>query len=662
METSSKNRGRLLIAMFLVLAIFSILIGRLAWIQVIRGDDYKKMAINQQVKDIELPAKRGTINDRNGMKLAFSVVTYDVYIRPENINRKYKDRPAENIVHRDKVVEHISPIIAMSESDILDELNSGKSLIKLAKGLNKSQADLIRNMNTRGVWVAENNKRVYPYSNFASHVLGHTNIDNIGIAGIEYYYEKELRGISGKFITSTDVQGRPLPYYDEEVFEPVQGYNLTLTIDEVIQHFTERAIDKAYEEHGAKKVMAIVMDPSTGEILAMSTKPDYNPNQPRDLSSLFTPEELEVMSVDDLMKNWNERWRNPIIGDTYEPGSVMKLVTSAIGIEENVTYPSKEYYDKGYADIYGTRIYNWRRNNPFEEQTLTQALENSVNTIFIDIGQNLGEETLYRYFDSFGMFNKTGIDLPAEGSSLYLKKEKAGPVDNATMTFGGGMSNTPIQVITALSATVNGGNLMEPHMVKAFTDDNGEIIKSIAPKLIRSVVSKKTSDDIRLMMESVVINGSAKKAYIPGIRVGGKTGTSEKLVNGQYSDVLAYSSFFGVAPVDDPKLTVLVIVDEPEDTNYGSVVAAPIAKSILEDSLRYLKIEPEFKSVLKTIAVPDLVGKTLEQSEKIVTASGLALSTVPIKVDDKSMIVTKQYPLSGSIASEKSSLILYFGK
>lgn len=662
METNSKNRGRLLIAMVIILAIFCILIARLAWIQVVRGDDYKRMAINQQVKDIELPAKRGTINDRNGMKLAFSVVTYDVYIRTENVNRKYKDRPSDNIVHRDEVVKRLSPIVAMEESEILEELNSGKSLIKLAKGLNKSQADLIKNMKTRGVWVAENNKRVYPYSNFASHILGHTNIDNIGISGLEYYYEKELRGVPGKFITSTDVQGRPLPYYDEEVYDPVQGYNLTLTIDEVIQHFTERAIDKAFEEHGAKKVMAIVMEPSTGEILAMATKPDYNPNLPRDLSSQFTEEEIAAMDVDELMKHWNEQWRNPIIGDTYEPGSVMKLVTAAMGIEENVSYPTKEYYDKGYFDIYGTKIYNWRRNNPFREQTLTQALENSVNTIFIDIGQNLGEATLYRYLDSFGMFRKTGIDLPAEGSSIYLSKEKAGPVDNATMTFGGGMSNTPIQVITALSATVNGGNLMEPHMVKAFTDDDGNIIESIPPKLIRSVVSKKTSDDIRLMMESVVVNGSAKKAYIPGIRVGGKTGTSEKLVNGQYSDDLAYSSFFGVAPVDDPKLTVLVIVDEPQDTNYGSVVAAPIAKSILEDSLRYLKIEPEFKAAVKTIAVPNLVGKTLKQSEKIVAASGMSLSTVPIKIEDKSMIVTKQYPLSGSITSENSTLILYFGK
>lgn len=662
MLTSSKNRFRLMVAMAIIAIIFSVLIGRLAYIQVVKGDYYKEMAINQQVKSIELPAKRGTINDRNGMKLAFSVATYDVYVRPENINRKYKDNQAKNIEYRDEVIKRISPIIAMEESEILEQLNSGKPLLKIAKGLNKSQSDLIKNMKTKGVWVAENNKRVYPYSNFASHILGHTNIDNIGIAGIEYYYEKELKGVPGKFITSTDVQGRPLPFYDEEVYEPVQGYNLTLTIDEVIQHFTERAIDKAYEEHGAKKVMAIVMDPDTGEILAMATKPDYNPNLPRDLSSLFTEEEQANMPIEELMKYWNEAWRNPIIGDIYEPGSVMKLVTAAIGIEENVTYPNKEYYDKGYFDIYGTRIYNWRRNNPFKEQTLTQALENSVNTIFMEIGQNLGEDILYKYLDSFGMFNKTGIDLPAEGSSIYLPEEKAGPVDLATMTFGGGMSNTPIQVITALSATVNGGKLMEPHMVKAFTYENGDIIKEIKPKLVREVISKKTSDDIRMMMESVVVNGSGKKAYIPGIRVGGKTGTSEKLVNGQYSDDLAYSSFFGVAPVDNPKLTVLVIVDEPSDTNFGSVVAAPIAKDILEDSLRYLKIEPEFKVAVKTLAVPNLVGKSLDQAQKILTASGLSISTMPIKIDDTNMIVTKQYPESGSITNEKSTIILYFGK
>lgn len=650
MKTKQSHRGRLMFAMFAIIVIFSILIGRLAMIQVVKGDDYKRMAINQQVRGIELPAKRGTIVDRNGMKLAFSVVTFDVYARPAEIKEM------------DEAIEQMSLHLDLDKDELRAKLNSGKTLLKISSGLNKAQADMVKNSKIKGIWVSENNKRVYPYSNFASHIIGHTNIDNVGIAGLEYYYEKELKGIPGKLVASTDVQGRPLPYSEEEVFEPVQGYDLVLTVDEVIQHFTERAIQKGYDEHNPIKVMAIVMDPSTGEILAMASKPDYNPNDPRDLTGRFTAEEIDAMTSDDLMRNWNEMWRNPVVSDTYEPGSVMKLITSAIGIEENVTYPSKMYIDKGYYDVSGVRIYNWRRNRPFGEQTLTQALENSVNPIFIEIGQNIGKENYYKYLETFGLFEKTKVDLPAEGQSIYRKKEDAVPVDVATMTFGHGMSNTPLQVITSLSSLVNGGHLMQPHIVKAFTDDEGNTIQDFEPKVIRDVVSERTSNDIKLMMESVVVNGSGKKAYIPGIRVGGKTGTSEKLVGGKYSSELALSSFFGAAPIDDPKLSVLVVVDEPKDTNFGSVVAAPIAKDILEDSLRYLKIEPKFDSKVKTVNVPNLVGKTLGQAKSILKASSLVETTVPINVEDDSMVVTKQYPAAGSKATEKSSVILYFGK
>jgi len=648
LESKSIHKARISIAMVLVCFLFFILIIRLSYIQVLKNEVYKKKAKLQQTRDIVIPAKRGVIYDRNGVKLAYSVTTFDVYIRPNLIEEK------------EKVAKEISSILDMEEVDVLEKLNSEKSLLKLVTGISKSTADIIKNKKIYGIWTVKNNKRVYPFSDFASHIIGHTRSDNVGISGIEYFYEHELKGKDGVLITSTDVVGRPLPYSNDEIVDSIDGENIVLTIDEVIQHFTEKAVRSAYEKHNAENVIAIVMEPTTGKILAMASVPDYDPNNPRDLLKYYTEEEISKMSDKELVNVWNEIWRNPAISDIYEAGSVIKLLVAAMALEENIATPSTKYFDKGYIDVYGTRIYNWRKSRPFGEQTLTEALENSVNPIFVEIGQEIGKEKLYKYFRDFGLFNKTNIDLPAEASPLYLPKDKATPVDTATMSYGHGMSNTPIQVITALSSLVNGGNLMQPYIVDKFVDEDGNVLNQTQPKLIRNVVSEKTSIDIRLMMESVVLYGSGKNAYIPGIRVGGKTGTSEKLIDGKYSHERAYSSFFGVAPIDDPKVSILIIVDDPKDTTYGSVVAAPIAKEILEPTLRYLKVEPKFNIKGKTISMPNFVGKTFAVSKNISEASNLVISTVPAGISNDELIVKKQFPYPGTKIKENTTIILNF--
>ncbi|BEP29503.1 penicillin-binding transpeptidase domain-containing protein [Helicovermis profundi] len=649
-ESTSLNKSRLTFAMALVCFAFLILITRLAYIQVINNDIYKKKALAQHTRDIVIPAKRGIIYDANGVKLAYSVATFDVYLRPSLIKNKAD------------AAKEISTILGKEKDYVLKKLNSDKDLIKIATGLSKSTSDLIKNKKIYGVWIAENNKRVYPFSDFASHILGHTTTDNVGISGIEYYYEDKLKGKDGMLITSTDVVGRPLPYSNDKVYKPTEGENIVLTIDEVIQHFTEKAVRKAYEEHNPLKVSAIVMEPKTGKILAMASVPDYDPNNPRDLSRYYTKEEVDKMDDSTLVNNWNEIWRNPAVSDTYEPGSLIKLLVASAALEENITSPSTKYFDKGYIDVYGTRIYNWRKNRPFGEQTLTEALENSINPIFVQIGQELGKDNLYKYYKDFGLFNKTKIDLPAEASSLYLKKNKAGPVDTATMSYGHGLSTTPIQVVTALSSVVNGGKLMKPYVVDKFVDNKGNTILENKPTVINNVVSEKTSIDLRLMMESVVLYGSGKKAYIPGIRVGGKTGTSEKLINGVYSHTRAYSSFFGVAPIENPKISVLIVVDDPKDSTYGSVIAAPIAKDIMEPTLRYLKVEPNFNNESKSINMPNFVGKTLKISKGIAKASGLILTTNPLSIKDENLIVKKQFPYAGTKINEKTTIVLSFGE
>jgi len=648
-KPNKMHRLRLWAAYLIVSLILFALIGRLAYIQVINNEFYLSKALSHQIRDIPLPALRGDILDRNGMKLAFSMSTFTVWARPADV-----DDPAAH-------GEALSTILDESAASISERISNPEStLVRVAKGLTKSKADLVRNKGLKGVWVTESSKRVYPYGNFAAHIIGHSTEDGDGLSGIEQMLDEALSGLDGKIVSHTDAAGRTLPVGDEKVYEPEDGYNVVLTLDEVIQHFTEKAVDGGLKDFGAKRIMAVVMDPMTGEVLAMTTKPDYDPNTPRELTSFFTAEEIAAMDNDAMFQAWNQIWRNPIVSDTYEPGSTFKLLTAAAGLEEDKVSVNSTFNDKGYIIVNGVRINCWRSNNPHGLQTLTQGLENSCNPVFIEIGQRLGTETFFNYVEDFGFTEKTGILLPAEGNALVQAEERIGPVELATMSFGHGVSTTPIQVATAVSAIVNGGNLMQPLIVKSLSDDEGNVVESFEPKVRRQVISKETSDEMRKMMESVVLKGSGKKAYIPGIGVGGKTGTTEKLVDGRYSKDLAYASFVGFAPVEDPKIVVLVIVDEPKDINFGSVVAAPIAHNILLDTLRYMKVEPEILDAAKMVTVPDLTGKTFKQAQAILDASELLLNTVPIDLDDPEAIVQMQYPAVGEKIRQHSIVILSF--
>jgi stage V sporulation protein D (sporulation-specific penicillin-binding protein) len=648
-KPNKMHRFRLWAAYLIVSLILFALIGRLAYIQVIHNEFYLTKALSHQIRDIPLPALRGDILDRNGMKLAFSMSTFTVWARPADISDAAAHGEALSTI-LDEPAETIAARIGNKES----------TLVRVAKGLTKSKADLVRNKSLKGVWVTESSKRSYPYGSFASHIIGHSTEDGEGLSGVEQIMNEALSGLDGKIVSYTDAAGRTLPTGEEKVYAPVNGYNVVLTIDEVIQHFTEKAVEGGLKDFGALRIMAVVMDPMTGEILAMTTKPDYDPNTPRDLTTRFTADEIAAMDNDAVFAAWNQIWRNPIVSDTYEPGSTFKLITSAAGLEENKVTMNSTFYDKGYVIVNGVRINCWRRNNPHGLQTLTQGLENSCNPVFIEIAQRLGKDSFYDYIEDFGFTEKTGILLPAEGNALVHSRDRMGPIEMATVAFGHGVSTTPIQVVTAVSAIVNGGNLMQPLIVKAMTDENGNVVESFEPKIKRQVISEETSNEMKKMMESVVLKGSGKKAYIPGIGVGGKTGTTEKLIDGKYSKDLAYASFVGFAPVEDPKIVVLVIVDEPRDTNFGSVVAAPIAHNILLDTLRYLKVEPEILDAAKEVVVPDLTGKTFAQAQSILNASGLILNTVPVDLDDSGAIVQKQYPVAGERIRQHSIVILSF--
>ncbi len=649
LEPNKQNRFRLRATFLIVSLVFFGLILRLAFIQVINNDFYKKKAEFTQSKEIPIEPKRGDIYDRNGVKLAFSVSTFTVWAKIET-------QKPEKI---DEAAEALSKILDLTPEELKIELTkSTEKLVRLAKGLPKSKADLIKHKRIPGVWVTDGSKRVYPYNNFASQVLGFVSADGEGLSGLENQLNKELSGQAGKLITHTDAVGRVLPMGEEKLIPPVEGYNVQLTIDEVIQHFTEKAVEKGLRDFQPKKIMAIVMNPKTGEVLSMVTKPDFNPNMPRDLTQLVDPKILETMKPEDKSNVLNKIWRNPIVSDNYEPGSTLKILTTSMGLQEKVVTKDSKFNCVGYVVVSGAKIHCWNRINPHGIQTLTEGLENSCNPVFIEIAGRVGKTKFHDYLQKFGLINKTGIDLPSESTTLAQTVKTTGPVELATMGIGHGISTSPLHVITAISSIANGGNLMQPHIIKSYQDANGKIIKSFEPKVMNRVISEETAKTMRTMMEEVVLKGSGKLAYIPGIRIGGKTGTSEKIVNGAYSKSLAYSSFIGIAPVENPQMIVLVVVDEPKDNNFGSKVAAPIAHDILTDVLRYLKVEPNMPQNTKKIAVPNLVGKTYKQASEILAASSLILNGGELATENPEDLIIKQYPAPGTSVNSNSIVII----
>jgi stage V sporulation protein D (sporulation-specific penicillin-binding protein) len=653
------NKKRLVFALFFVCLIFFALIVRLGWIQIVNGEEFRMLAIQQQTRDVPITSKRGTIYDRNGKELAASVTTFTVWATPAEIKSK------SEVNYKEEVAKSLSEILEIDEKKILENISQKKGLVRIAKWIDKEKANAIIKEKLKGIQVAQDFKRFYPYGNFAAHVLGHTTDDNQGLSGVELKYDKVLSGLPGRWIKNTDAAGRRLPYGIEKYYEPVNGLNVILTIDEVIQHFTEKAIENALVKTNGKRVMAIVMEPKTGDILAMSVKPDYDPNTPRVPLDELEKQNYEALDTSEKQKLWNKMWRNPMVSDTYEPGSTFKLITSAAGLEEGAIEPDSHFYSPGYAIVAGQKIKCWRHYRPHGDQTFTEAVQNSCNPVFIEVAQRLGAEKYYKYIDAFGFKDKTEIDLPGEGNAIIQRLSRVGPVELATISFGQGISVTPIQLITAISSVANDGKLMQPKIVKELTDDSGNVIHRYEPQFVRQVVSEKTAKELRLIMESVVSDGSGEKAYIPGYRVGGKTGTADKVINGRYAKGSVYSSFVSIAPINDPKVAVIVIIDEPQGIHYGSQIAAPAAHEILRDTLRYLEVEPQYNEEEKArfqrqkVIVPEVRSLKLSKASKILSDNKLDFSTEPITVSGGNAVVIDQFPKPGSEVYEKSFIYLF---
>ena len=643
---------------------------RLVQIMVIKGQEYQAKASDQQLYDTTLAAPRGDIYDANMDLLATSAPCWTIYLSPNNF-KKITD-PAKLEYTKKLIAENLSAILELPLEDVTAMTEKTNSYyVTVKRKVEKTQADAVRQFisdNTdyklsNYIGLDTSTKRYYPYNELASTILGFVGDDNQGLGGIESYYNSALTGVPGRVVAAKNAQGMNMPFSYEKVIAAQNGDSLVLTVDSYIQYVVEKHLAAAVEENkAAERGVAIVMNVKTGAIKAMAVKGDYNPNDPFTVSL----EDQEILSQlegeersQKLSELRNRQWRNKAVSDAYEPGSVFKIITAAAALEESVTTKNNKYNCPGYIVVAGQH-YDCHKHSGHGTQDLTQAMSNSCNPVFITLGTLMGKSTFSKYFEAFGLTAKTGIDLPGEVSSIYYKEENMGPVELASGAFGQTFTITPVQLISAISATVNGGYLVEPYLVSQTLDEDGDVKSTHETKVKRQVISKQTSQTICEMLEVVVDGGGGKNAYVPGYRVGGKTGTSQKMtkINQTGSQGYYVASFCGIAPMDDPELAVLVLIDEPTaGSYYGGTISAPVGGQILSEILPYLGYEPQYtEEELKklSVSVPNLSGATVASAKQQLSSANLSY-----KVIGNGDTVEKQIPAAGQNINKSGMVVIY---
>ena len=626
---------RIKIIFIIILILFILIIGRVFYIQVF---DYKKLseyAKDLWSRDLPIEANRGLILDRNGVVLADNLTTTSLVLIPSQIKEK------------EKTTKELSKILNVTYDDMKEHVYKNTSIERVhpeGRRLSYDTAEKISNLKIDGVYLVKEAKRYYPYGNLLSHSLGYVGIDNQGLSGLELEYDKYLTGKQGAIKYFSDAKGNKLNLSDIYV-EPTSGMNINLTIDINIQKSIERELDNIVDMFKPDNALAIVMEPNTGEILGMGARPDYDPNNYKKYSQ-------EVLS------------RNLPIWSSYEPGSTFKIVTMATAVEEKVVDLDKDtFYDTGVSKVDGSKLRCWKAGG-HGHQTFMQVLQNSCNPGFVKIGQLLGKERLFSYLDKFGFGEKTGIDLNGEGQGIIFPLNRVGNVELATTAFGQGVSVTPIQQVSAVSAVVNGGILLKPYIVKSISEsETNNIIEQKQTIKVRKVVSKETSLIMRRALESVVALGGGKSAYIEGYRVGGKTGTAQKVENGKYLVGNYIMSFMAVVPSNNPKAVLYLAIDNPKNTALlSSYTTTPIARRILLDIIEALKIEKQSGGIEKEKewtdkeqkVVPNVINKTVKEAKKLLT-------DFKIEYSGKGNIIKEQTPTSGEKIEVGGTIKLLLG-
>lgn len=651
---------------FLILLLFALII-RLFFLQFVKGADLKEQATKQQTVSKLVSAKRGNILDATGKSLAISAQVDTVSINPTSIKGKTEE---ETKAIKEKLAKALSDIFELDYEETLEKVNSDSSVQTIAKKVEKDKIDELKtwmedNKISSGINIDEDTKRYYPYNNLAAYVIGFCNSDNQGIYGIERSYNSYLTGTPGKIVATGDVNNDEISGEEGQYVEAENGNNVVLTLDANIQAIAEKHLKEAVEKNNARNGNVIIMKPSTGDILAMAQYPDYDLNTP------FTPTSTYWMnrwdSLDSSKKT--EMYRNIMISSRYEPGSTFKLINSSIALEENLvkTDTAGEFSCLGYEMVNGVKIKCWS-SSAHGTQSLRQVLENSCNPGMMQLAKRVGTRTLYKYYQAYGLFSKTGVDLPEEVSSIFHQENRVEATELATMAFGQRIKITPIQLVTAVSAIANDGILMQPRIVKEIVNTDTNAVTTTNPVQVRQVISSETASKMLDMMESVVTDGTGSPGAVKGYSVGGKTGTSEPPVEDKYKEEDEKSgyvaSFVAVSPAENPEIVVLVAIYNPQVKNFhGGPVAGPVVSNILSEVLPYLgisadKIDVDTSSSNSTITVPNVVNKTVTEANRILSNAGFRCEFT-VSGNKNEILVTDQVPAAGTKLPNNSLVMLY---
>ena len=571
-KNKTYNKKKIMVVFLCAALILAALIGRLVYLMIFDADYYQELAQDLHEREREIKAARGEIVDRNGVVLATNRTVCTISVIHSQV-----EEPEE-------VISVLSRELELDEAEVRKKVEKVSSMEKIRTNVDKETGDRIRGYDLAGVKVDEDYKRYYPYDELASRVLGFTGRDNQGIIGLEVKYEEYLKGINGTILTVTDARGVELEGVAEDRIEPVPGETLQVSLDYNIQSYCQQAAEKVMEEKQAEAVSILLMNPQNGEIYAMVNVPEFNLNEPYELN---TGADEASLTDEELQDELNQMWRNRCINDTYEPGSVFKIITSSACLEEGVVSLDDTFFCPGYRIVEDRKI-RCHKVGGHGQETFVQGIQNSCNPVFMDIGLRLGAGRFYDYFEEFGLMKLTNIDLPGEAGTIMHRKEDIGTVELATMTFGQSFQVTPIQMAVTVSSIVNGGNRVTPHVGTAVLDRDGNVVEEFDHEVESGIVSEETSETMRMLLESVVAEGSGKNAYLEGYSIGGKTATSQTLPRSANKYI---ASFLGFAPADDPQILGMVIIHDPQGVYYGGTIAAPVLRSIYDNVLPYLGIE-----------------------------------------------------------------------
>ncbi|MGC7870346.1 penicillin-binding transpeptidase domain-containing protein [Desulfosporosinus sp. SYSU MS00001] len=640
-------RKRIAFLFFCVCAFLVVLIIRLGFVQLSQGADLRKKADDSHYRGVPVAPKRGNIEDRNGNVLAMSISSETVYAIPAEVRQSGKAK---------ETALTLSKLLGKSEAEIETRITKRSALEYIQKQVKPEVAAQIRALALPGIGTTEDSQRYYPQGTLACHIIGFAGIDNQGLEGIELTRDSELKGVPGSILQEFGANGIPLPQAEHQYLAPKQGNTVRLTIDANIQAFAERELKKLMAGQGTnmngqspKSASILVMDPNTGELLALASAPGFDPNHYQDADPSAR--------------------RNIAVQNGYEPGSTFKIITLAAALQEKKIKPTEHFFDKGAYTVLGKNVRCWKAGG-HGDQSFVQVAENSCNPGFIEMGQRLGMDTFYKYLREFGFGQKTGIEMSGEARGILANKKKATALDLATMSIGQTNNVTPIQLLTGVSAVANGGTLLKPQLVKDIVGPSGRVVTPFKKEEVRRVISEDTSKLEREILESVVTNGTGRRSFLPGYRVAGKTGTAQKVVNGAYIQGEYIASFVGFAPADKPRLAILAVIDGVPF--FGGAVAAPVVQSVMLDSLKYLGVKPDFQAPLtpgkpmpgvefpplkKAATVPSVLGMTVAEAEKALSGAGFKVQT-----EGQGETVLDQIPHGDTQVEEGSNVLLYLGK